>query len=815
MFEPKKFSDIVEDMGSHIASLSDFYVGSVTRTLVETFSYELGLLYKKMELVYLSAFIDTAEGIHLEQVVAVLDIKRGLPDYATGTVSFTRDAGKDNIIIPIGTRVSTEDGPGKPKKVYQTIEEKTLAPDVITLDVKVQAVERGEEYDAAEAEINVMPRPIPGIKSVTNHWKVRVIGKKRETDQELRERAKNTLISSGKATRLSIENTLLSMPGVTDVKVMEDYTFPQGTATLTLQAGKEKATIPRNSLILTNENKLLQTKTEMFLSGEQKQSLEVKIRSIREGRLGEIPTPSGLKFKDVELDKLVTITNPKPIVLTDFGVIDVFVAGPNLEDNKERARIQSAIDKVKAAGIYVRLDNAQAVAIDGILKIDLGTRQSLDNEELKEMETRVAETIRDFIRQIKMGNPLVFSRLLKEVITVEGVANLTDFRLFTEAERFNGQAREFQLSANKIEIEESERFEPRDICVAAGDKLLPVDVEVHIPAINKDNYKAVVEALKSYFDGLAQGDDVTNEGLIRKIENDPIKPISKTLQLNPNPWCPRSNMLILEEDSNTGKDYASSIKVSFVEKAVFGRLFAYSHFLEITGALYVDISAGLEPEEIDDILVEAKNKIDTYLEKIWDTKRFVTIKDICDQAKQASEKITKVKSDSKDFQTERTKIGENSATISTDFDGNPVITDTQVSKDPFIRIGEFQKVRLKKDSFYITNQLVSEVEVIVTNIKVNKTDGNTNDADIKNNLITTITDFINDLTTGENLNMAELLDRLNSSSKYRVTEFNVKAKSKDNRLQKSSIGDNKVIHVRSVEKVRLVSIENEEITINP
>jgi hypothetical protein len=804
MFEPKKFSDIVEDMGGRITGLSDFYVGSVTRTLVETFSFELGLLYQKMERVYLSAFIDTAEGINLEQVVAVLGIKRGLPDYATGTVSFTRDAGKDNIIIPIGTLVSTEEGSGNTKKVYQTIEEKTLAPDMITLDVKVQAVERGEEYDAAEAEISVMPRPIPGVKSVTNKGKVRVTGKKRETDEELRERAKNTLISSGKATLLSIENTLLSMPGVSDVKVVEDYAFPQGTATLSLKGGEEKATIPRNSLILIKigqkQEEMFQTKTEVFLS-EKNQSPEVKIRSVREGRSGEIPAPSDPKFKDEGLNGLVSISIPKPVVLTDFGVIDVFVAGPNLADQKERARIQSAIDKVKAAGIYVRLYNAQAVTTDGIFRIDLGSRQSLDNDEIKEMETRVAETIRDFIRQIKMGNPLVFSRLLKEVITVEGVANLTDFRLFTEADRFSGQTIEYQLSANKIEIEESERFEPRDICVAASDKLLPVDVEIHIPGINKDNYKDVVESLKGYFDGLAQGDEVTNEGLIQKIQNGNIKPESKTLQLKPYPWCPRSTMLILKEEGGT--KYASSINVSFVERATLGRFFAYSHFLDITGALYVTFKNGLTVDRTREILDALKIKIASFINDIVLESRGeqmeIKLETLSDVAGNITE-VDTVEFNLKDFRTEV-------------FDGINIISGSVGLNNNKITIGEFQKPRLKENSFLVTNKPEDCMVSVTATITLGSPPNDTVKTNLKNQITNSIINLIDNTAVGANLkfeDMRRLLDNPLPSVPSSLEKLVINADSVDGRKQIVSIIEPGDIHVRSVEKLRTIT---EKITI--
>ena len=116
-FEPKKFSELYEAMRSRTAVLTDFEVGSVARTMFESFAYELGLLYQKMNLVYLSAFVDSAEGSHLDQVVATLGIQRSLPDFAVGEVVFLRDKGNTDITIPAGTLVATEDTPELPKKV--------------------------------------------------------------------------------------------------------------------------------------------------------------------------------------------------------------------------------------------------------------------------------------------------------------------------------------------------------------------------------------------------------------------------------------------------------------------------------------------------------------------------------------------------------------------------------------------------------------------------------------------------------------------------------------------------------------------------
>ncbi|MBK8021891.1 MAG: baseplate J/gp47 family protein [Chloroflexi bacterium] len=225
-FAAKKFSEIFNTMRQRAEAdgvITDFEVGSVARTLVESFSYEIGTLYEQMRLVYLSAFVDTAEGQQLDMVVATLGITRSEPDFALGVVTFQRDVGNEAIEIPFGTLVTTEDIPDAPKKVYQTVEAKPLVKDQTSIDVRVQAVNRGTEEVVDAGAIVVMPRPILGIKSVANAEATTFTGKRRETDDELRSRAKNALISSGKASVIAIENALLSLPGVRDARVIEKF----------------------------------------------------------------------------------------------------------------------------------------------------------------------------------------------------------------------------------------------------------------------------------------------------------------------------------------------------------------------------------------------------------------------------------------------------------------------------------------------------------------------------------------------------------------------------------------------------------------
>ena len=293
-FEAKKFNQVFEDMRQRTDVLTDFEVGSVARTVYESFAYEIALLYEKMRLVYLSAYVDTAEGQQLDMVVAILGIKRGEPDFAEGTVIFQRDIGNKDIDVPMGTLIATPETPTTPKKVYQTTETKLFPKGQTSLEMKIQAINRGEGEVTPAETLSVLPRPIPGIKAVTNPNGTRFSGKRKETDEELRERAKNTLISSGKATILSIENALLSLSGVRDVKVKEIFRFAQGKVTLKRPNSNTsvKITIPKGTQLNADPNtynsKLFKTTNQIVLEANQNE-VHVSVQSLSEGQAGEVP----------------------------------------------------------------------------------------------------------------------------------------------------------------------------------------------------------------------------------------------------------------------------------------------------------------------------------------------------------------------------------------------------------------------------------------------------------------------------------------------------------------------------------------------
>jgi len=88
------------------AGLTDFNPGSVVGTLVRAVARELKLLYEQMDQAYRRAFIDEANGVALDNVVALLGVTRNPAIKAQGEVTFfVKSPTNRNIPIPARTRI--------------------------------------------------------------------------------------------------------------------------------------------------------------------------------------------------------------------------------------------------------------------------------------------------------------------------------------------------------------------------------------------------------------------------------------------------------------------------------------------------------------------------------------------------------------------------------------------------------------------------------------------------------------------------------------------------------------------------------------
>ncbi|MEL6940301.1 MAG: baseplate J/gp47 family protein, partial [Cyanobacteria bacterium J06598_1] len=643
-FKAKEFDQIVTGMRDRTPStLTDFAEGSVVRTLYESFSYELALLYEQMERVYLSAFVDTAPGYQLDRVVAILGIQRGEPDYATGLVTFERDLGIDEVIdIPKGFLVTTaEDTEETPKKSFETIEAAALLETEKTVQVRVQAVHRGEGQATAADTIQVMPQPLPGIKAITNEQPVRFVGKQRETDEELRDRAKTALIAASGANTTAIEHALLSMPGVTEVRVVENFHYARGRVEIERHDHRRRAavTLPKGTeLRLTqptlNRERQFTTLASVTLVGDVvKQQVEVIAQT--RGMAGQLlateieaetaqwqqavvaadadsspdsspdsSTEEAAAIPNIELD----IKSLEPLVLKDFGVIDVFVDGVDFKDEALLAQLHQEIDRVRAAGIYVLLKPAQSVFVDATFQLELVPGKRVSAEARLALEAALQERIIGYLNQQKMGQPLLRSQLTKQLLEPALANDVIKAELVSYRHEGDFWVPSVQsATANRLSVDVLEKIVPRHIRVASETKPLPVDVQVKASSLSAaDSQKAetrreIEQIIQDYFGRLAPGQVVSRNALQADLQEKLQDDLAAEVMLLPQFWQPMTAF-----DGNT-------VEVSFVEQAQLRNLFIYDRTLNINGALQLVVSLTATAAEKLTLQNQVRVAVETYL----------------------------------------------------------------------------------------------------------------------------------------------------------------------------------------------------------
>lgn len=201
--------------------LTDRNPGSVTYLLAASFAREYAVVSKQLEAVYQSAFLDTASGRDLDQLVALVGITRRQATFASGVVVFSRSSpAAGDITIPAGARLSTAQ---PPMAVFETVEEHTLRRGNFSVDAEVQAQEAGPGGIVAANTITVIHQPILGIENVSNPQPTRFVGET-ESDEALRARARRALEAAGKSTTGAIIGALTGLAGLRekDIRIDED-----------------------------------------------------------------------------------------------------------------------------------------------------------------------------------------------------------------------------------------------------------------------------------------------------------------------------------------------------------------------------------------------------------------------------------------------------------------------------------------------------------------------------------------------------------------------------------------------------------------
>jgi len=353
--------------------LTDRNPGSVTTTLAEAFSRELAVLHRQMVGIYESGFVDLASGSALDHVVALVGLTRKNARFASGEVLFKRTSpSPGDITIPSGTVVSTDAGQN-----FETTDRRTLRRGQLAVTAPVRAQVEGPPGKVEAEAIVSINRPIFGIDSVVNDAST-FFASDKETDEELRRRARGALERAGKSTVDAIRYALIEdLSEVTDanVQVVERSETP---GYVEVRLGLDTAASP--DLVARVEESIFNARPAGV---RVVHNLPTESPSTSARRADAITRAEALS--DLEAQPDVPGLNDLPA-----GVL------ATMPDGVLRLR----------AEIFLRLSEA-----------------NLSGAQKQNIEDATRATVTDCVEAIPMGSPIIYSKLLGRIVAPETIAD--------------------------------------------------------------------------------------------------------------------------------------------------------------------------------------------------------------------------------------------------------------------------------------------------------------------------------------------------------------------------------------------------------
>ena len=349
--------------------LDDRNPGSIVRLLAETFGREYAVLSRQLEAVYESAYLDTATGRDLDQVVSLVGVTRRDRTFATGSVVFARTSpAQADIFVPAGTRLSTADSPSVS---FETTADSTLRRGNLSTDAPVQATAPRARGVVSAGSITVIHRPILGIQSASNPQATQ-LGGQTETDDALRARARRALEGSGHATTGAMLQALSSTPGVRgkDVRIAEDPILRPGLLTL-------HVAVPLDERLAADA--------------------VARVEAVR---------PAGIRV----LHNLDSAASIEPATPGENGTPDDGTDGA-VTTPQASAEVSAAADGLFHP-VYVRA-------------VLLPASGRLTPEERVALGRRGEETVAAFVEEAGVGEVLVYNRLVAALMALDGVLDVT------------------------------------------------------------------------------------------------------------------------------------------------------------------------------------------------------------------------------------------------------------------------------------------------------------------------------------------------------------------------------------------------------
>jgi hypothetical protein len=237
-------SNTIAGIQGRAAKLINFSTGSTLRAIVEGFA-GLFLWFQGMVLLVLQATrLSTSVAVDVDTFTAdfmpTIGTSNGVASprlgsqFATGQVTFSRfTAGPNTAFIPVGATMTTNDGTNTQFAVIanttfatysSVLNGYTLAANVASIIVPVEAVVAGAAGNVVAGAISVMTSPITGIDTVTNVAAF-TNGADQESDNALKSRFAAYILGLSRGDQFGLNASILGTEVTVQYTLTEGYNY--------------------------------------------------------------------------------------------------------------------------------------------------------------------------------------------------------------------------------------------------------------------------------------------------------------------------------------------------------------------------------------------------------------------------------------------------------------------------------------------------------------------------------------------------------------------------------------------------------------
>jgi uncharacterized phage protein gp47/JayE len=387
--------------------ITDVNPGSVTRTIVEAFSREIEFLYAQLNQVYLAGFIDTATGSALDLVVSILGVERKPAEQATGIVVYGRNTDPGEITIERETLLYD----GQPSYELKSTPVKNVVKIDGTREGTTHTFEEGTDYTVTDGRVEWLPAGgAPALNTpfsvdyVAYERIVVPVGTRVSTYARRPEDTKSFVTAEERALQRTVAWRWEAEVPVRAVEAGQAGNVYAGAIIVMPQPLVGVEYVINRGDILTG----VDAEADEELRERAKHALEVAGKATfvsLESAVRGVEGVSSLLIEDLSV-----LDEPERIP----GVVRIIVYGGDDD------AIQRVIDDTRAAGIRVEFTRPQHVHIDvtAPLTLERGASSSRVGQE-------VEATIRSYLSSLDIGDDVVFSRIVRAALEVEGVYDLS------------------------------------------------------------------------------------------------------------------------------------------------------------------------------------------------------------------------------------------------------------------------------------------------------------------------------------------------------------------------------------------------------